>query len=358
MAMETPGTTRAPPVIPAKGLPSARSGAGTQTPVSLTAQARQPSADHAIAQRLSSEYHRGQLEFRRGCVMDYRPLGNTGISVSEIGFGCGNVGGLMIRGAHADQVAAVARAMELGINYFDTAPSYGDGQSETNLGRVLQELSADIYVGTKFRVTTHDPGRIRANVIASVEESLTRLQREQVTLMQMHNPVASVAEGGSVSPEEALGQVVDALRDLRDQGKVRFWGLTAVGETPALHRIIDSGTLRTVQSVYNLVNPSAGMPAPPGFDMDDYGNLIGRANDNGMGVLVIRVLAAGALSGEIARHSVAVPTVAPIGSGRDYSQDQARADGFRFLVREGYAHSLVEPPCGSPSVTPASAASW
>ena len=198
--------------------------------------------------------------------MDYRPLGSTGIRVSEIGFGCGNVGGLMIRGEHGDQVKAAARAIELGINYFDTAPSYGDGQSEINLGQVLKELSADVYVGTKFRVTTHEPGRIRGNVIASVEESLTRLQREQVDLIQMHNHVASMAEDGSVTPEEALGEAVDALRELREQGKVRFWGMTAVGETAALHRVIDSATLHTVQSVYNLVNPSAGSAVPPGFD--------------------------------------------------------------------------------------------
>ena len=274
--------------------------------------------------------------------MDYRPLGSTGLNVSEIGFGCGNVGGLMIRGEHGDQVKAVARAMELGINYFDTAPSYGDGQSETNLGRVLKELSADVYVGTKFRVATHEPGRVKGNVIASVEESLARLQREQVDLMQMHNHVASVADGGSIAPEEAMGEVVEALGELRDQGKVRFWGMTAVGETAALHRVIDSGKLNTVQSVYNLVNPSAGTDMPPGFDMPDYGNLIGRASANGMGVLVIRVLAAGALSGEATRHSVAVPTVAPIGSGRDYGQDQARAERFRFLQQEGYVGSLVE----------------
>ena len=274
--------------------------------------------------------------------MDYRPLGSTGISVSEIGFGCGNVGGLMIRGEHGDQVTAVARAMELGINYFDTASSYGDGQSETNLGRVLQELSADVYVGTKFRVTTHEPGRVKGNVIASVEESLTRLRRERVDLIQMHNHVESAAAAGSVSPEETLGEVADALRELRDQGKVGFWGMTAVGETAALHRVIDSGTLNTIQSVYNLVNPSAGARVPPGFDMPDYGNQIQRAADNGMGVLVIRVLAAGALSGEAARHPVAVPTVAPIGSGRDYDQDQSRAEGFRFLLREGYTDSLVE----------------
>ncbi len=274
--------------------------------------------------------------------MEYRPLGNTGLNVSEIGFGCGNVGGLMIRGEHSDQVKAVSRAMELGINYFDTAPSYGDGQSETNLGRVLKELSADVYVGTKFRVTTHEPGRIKGNVIASVEESLTRLQREQVDLMQMHNHLALEGEGGSVSPEEALGEVVDALQDLRDQGKVRFLGMTAVGETAALHRVIDAGTLNTVQSVYNLVNPSAGTSVPSWFDMPDYGNLIERASANGMGVLVIRVLAAGALSGETSRHPVAVPTVAPIGSGTDYRQDQARAEGFRFLQQEGYVDSLVE----------------
>ena len=274
--------------------------------------------------------------------MDYRPLGSTGINVSEIGFGCGNVGGLMIRGDHGDQVTAVARAMELGINYFDTASSYGDGQSETNLGRVLQELSADVYVGTKFRVTTHEPGRVKGNVIASVEESLTRLRRERVDLIQMHNHVESTAAGGSVSPEETLGEVADALRELRDQGKVGFWGMTAVGETAALHRVIDSGTLNTIQSVYNLVNPSAGARVPPGFDMPDYGNQIQRAADNGMGVLVIRVLAAGALSGEAARHPVAVPTVAPIGSGRDYDQDQSRGEGFRFLLQEGYTDSLVE----------------
>ncbi len=274
--------------------------------------------------------------------MNYRPLGSTGLQVSEIGFGCGDVGGLMVRGERTDQVKAVVRAMELGINYFDTASSYGGGQSETNLGHVLKELSADVYVGTKFRVTTNEPGNIRGNVIASVEESLARMQREQVDLIQLHNHVASTGGDGSVTPEEVLGEVVDAMRELRDQGKVRFWGMTAVGETESLHRVIESAALNCVQSVYNLVNPSSGSDVPPGFDMHDFGNLIGRASANGMGVLVIRVLAAGALTGEAVRHPVAVPTVAPIGSGRDYNQDLSRADGFRFLVQEGHVDSLVE----------------
>ena len=274
--------------------------------------------------------------------MRYRPLGSTGLQVSEIGFGCGNVGGLMIRGEHAEQTKAVGRAIDLGINYFDTAPSYGDGQSEANLGKVLRNLSADVFVGTKFRVTAHEPMRIRDNVIASVEESLARLQRERIDLIQMHNHVATAAEGGSVTSEETLGEVVNALRQLRDQGKVRFWGMTAVGETEELHRVIDSAKLNTVQSVYNLVNPSAGAEVPTDFDMPNYGNLIGRASANGMGVLVIRVLAAGALTGEATRHPVAVPSVAPIGSGREYAQDLARANEFRWLQEEGYVESLVE----------------
>ena len=72
--------------------------------------------------------------------MKYRELGKTHLRVSEIGFGCGNLGGLMVRGTYEDQIRAVQRAIDLGINYFDTAAQYGDGRSEINLGRVLQEL--------------------------------------------------------------------------------------------------------------------------------------------------------------------------------------------------------------------------
>ena len=68
--------------------------------------------------------------------MEYRLLGRTGLKVSEIGFGCGNIGGLIIRGSFEEQLEAVRIALDLGINYFDTAPSYGDGLSETNLGHV------------------------------------------------------------------------------------------------------------------------------------------------------------------------------------------------------------------------------
>ena len=121
--------------------------------------------------------------------MEYRELGRTGLQVSSLGFGCGNVGGLIIRGPHQDRVRGVARAMEAGINYFDTAPSYGNGQSEQNLGEVLRELQANVYVGTKVRVGPQELGNLREAIVRSVEASLQRLGRESVDLIQLHNRV-------------------------------------------------------------------------------------------------------------------------------------------------------------------------
>ena len=276
--------------------------------------------------------------------MNYRKLGNTGIDVSEIGFGCGDVGGLMVRGEHADQVRAVARAMELGINYFDTASRYGGGRSETNLGRVLEELSADVYVGTKYSLGEADPSDLKAGVIESVEASLKRLGREQVDLIQLHDRISSQTDlqTRAIAVSDVLGEVREALEALKAQGKVRFYGMTGVGEPSGIKEVVASGMVNAVQTVYNLINSSAGATAPGGFDMPDYDRLIDLAAENQVGVIVIRVLAAGALTGIAERHPVAVPSVAPIGSSRDFQQDETRAREFAFLVDDGFADDMAE----------------
>ncbi len=92
--------------------------------------------------------------------MERRQLGKTGLEVSVLSFGCGAVGGLMTRGEPADQERAVARALELGINYFDSAALYGNGKSEENLGRVLAKLKPKVVVATKVRVMAGERGRI------------------------------------------------------------------------------------------------------------------------------------------------------------------------------------------------------
>ncbi len=274
--------------------------------------------------------------------MEQRRFGRTGLDVSVLGFGCGAVGGLMVRGAAADQERAVWRALELGINYFDTAQMYGNGESERNLGRVLKALRPDCYVGTKVRLPPTEPGKIGEAVAASLEASLKRLQRDAVDLFQFHNAIVGATKDADFSAEIVLNEVVPAFEQLREQGKCRFCGITANGETAALHRVIDARAFDTGQASFNLLNPSPAGAVPAGYPAQDYGNLLGHAAAADMGIIVIRVLAAGALSGTEERHPLNSPPPAPIGSGADYRRDVERARRFLPLVSEGYADSLIE----------------
>jgi aryl-alcohol dehydrogenase-like predicted oxidoreductase len=271
--------------------------------------------------------------------MEYRALGKTGLRVSALGFGCGNVGGLMVRGTPGERERAVARAIELGINYFDTAPLYGDGLSEEHLGATLKTLAADVLIGTKFRLTAGDLKDIRGAVARSLEVSLKRLRRERVDLFQLHNLI-----GGpdALAVAQVRGEVVAALQRLQQEGKTRFFGITALGDPSALHEVVTAGVFDTAQVCYNLLNPSAGFPIPAGFPAPDFRLLLARCREHTMGVIGIRALAAGALSGTPSRHPVAVPTVAPIASGPDYATDVTRAQKLSPLVQEGHAADLVE----------------
>src|SRR5204863_2078939 len=115
--------------------------------------------------------------------MQLRVFGCTGTQLSLLGFGCGAVGGIMVRGDAADQERTIARAIAAGVNYFDTAVQYGDGESETTLGRVLQTLKpANVAVGTKVRLSESDFGRIAEAVTTSLEGSLARLGRDHVDI--------------------------------------------------------------------------------------------------------------------------------------------------------------------------------
>src|ERR1700722_6893628 len=169
--------------------------------------------------------------------METRTLGRTGLEVSVLGFGCGAVGGLMVRGSPGDQEQAVARGIELGINYFDTAAMYGNGESERNLGRVMKSLRPDIRVGTKVRIPAGDRNRIAAAVTASLEASLQRIRLDGVDLFQLHNHITGDGRDSVLPPGIAPGEVVPAFERLREQGKTRFYGITAVGDTRALHQV-------------------------------------------------------------------------------------------------------------------------
>jgi aryl-alcohol dehydrogenase-like predicted oxidoreductase len=248
----------------------------------------------------------------------------------------------MVRGSRAEQNRAVARAIELGINYFDTAPQYGNGASETNLGHSLKTLRGDVIVGTKVRIATDDRRRIGEAVAASLEASLQRLGRDSIDLFQLHNLIALDGQQIELNPDTVLREVVPACKRLQRQGKTRFIGFTALGETSAVGRMVDEGVFDTGQFAYNTLNPSAGSALPPRYPAQDFGNLISRAEAAGMGIIAIRVLAGGALSGIDTRHPLGASQVDPIGSGADYQSDVRRATRLKLLVQEGHANSLIE----------------
>jgi len=264
------------------------------------------------------------------------------MKISILGFGCGAVGGLMVRGDHADQERAIGRALDSGVNYYDTAVQYGNGESEKNLGRVLKKLKPkDAVVGTKVRLPP-DTGPIAEVIAKSLEGSLQRLGLERVDILHLHNAITAAGGGEALSTRQVLDQVVPAFEALRRQGKVRFLGFTAIGDTSALHEVIDARVFDSAQVSYNMLNPSAATALPPNYPAQDYGKLFDHSEAAGVGVVGIRVLAGGALSGSAERHPIASPPPDPIGSANSYEGDLKRAQRLAPLVKEGFAASLAE----------------
>jgi aryl-alcohol dehydrogenase-like predicted oxidoreductase len=275
--------------------------------------------------------------------MEMRVFGRTEMRLSVLGFGCGAVGGLMVRGDPLDQERAIARAIAAGVNYFDTAVQYGNGESEKNLGRILQQLKPpNAVVGTKVRLPSASFGRIADSVATSLEHSLMRLRRDRVDIFHLHNAITEDGGGESLSVQQVLGEVVPAFERLRRQGKTRFLGLTAVGETAALYQVIDARVFDSAQVVYNMLNPSAATELPANYPAQDYGRLLDHTVAAGVGVVGIRVLAGGALSGSTERHPIASPPPEPIGSAMSYDADVLRARRLMPLVKEGFALSPTE----------------
>jgi aryl-alcohol dehydrogenase-like predicted oxidoreductase len=275
--------------------------------------------------------------------MQTRLFGRSGLRVSVLGFGCGAVGGLMVRGSAADQDRAIGTAIAAGVNYFDTAVQYGNGQSETNLGRVLAaQKPAGVYLGTKVRVPSAQFGDVGGEIARSIEDSLRRLGRDHVDIFHLHNPITPGGGGESLSVAQVTDHVAPAFRALRDAGKTRLLGITAAGDTAALHQVIDTGLFDSAQISYNMLNPSAATALPPNYPAQDYGRLFDHTQKAGTGVVGIRVLAAGALSGIAERHPTASPPPEPIGSAHRYNTDLDRARRLMPLVTEGFASNLAE----------------
>ncbi len=266
-----------------------------------------------------------------GHSMLYRALGQTGLKVSAVAFGAGPVSGLMTGTDDAAQLATVQSAIAAGVNWFDTAPGYGDGASETNLGRALKELGAAdrVHVATKVRVPLESLDNSGDYVRRSLEESLQRLGRPRVTLLQLHNGITTNRddEPAAITPRDVL-RIAEAMARARDAGLVRHVGLTGTGHPEAMREVVRSGAFDTMQIPFNVLNPSAGEPAPVEGEAD-YGNTIAECAALRMGVFAIRVFAGGALLDQPpSAHTLKTPYF-PLAL---YERDLVRAKQLRERV--------------------------
>jgi len=254
--------------------------------------------------------------------MKYRPFGQTGLDVSELVFGCGAVGGLMINASEEEREQAFSLAIEGGVNWFDTAAAYGQGQSETNLGALLQQCENRPYVSTKVTIDTRRSD-YRDQVERSLTESLARLQLDKVTLLQLHNPIAAETDRRTLGADEVLKDdgVLAALEAVREKGLCEHIGITALGEPGSIIEVIKSHRLDSAQVYYNLLNPSAGRSLPHNWPLYDFGGVLDACDSAGVAAMNIRVFSAGVIATE-KRHGREQPLT--LGDTVDSEAEKAR----------------------------------
>jgi len=266
--------------------------------------------------------------------MNKRVFGRTGHEVSEIVLGGGIVGGILILPEEATRQTALERVVSAGVNWIDTAASYGSGKSEETLGRHLPHLSPRPHISTKFIVAPENHSDVRGAIERSLRQSLDRLRLDRVDLLQLHNHIRSGDGPRAITPAQILrvGGVADALARLKEQRVIGAFGLTAAGEIPALRQVIDSGRFDTVQIYYNMINPSAAWDrVPAGWSTDDLCGLMAACRRHDMGMMNIRVFAGGSLASpqRHGREFVMFP-------GADLESEDRRAAAIRRTLGNRY----------------------
>ena len=236
--------------------------------------------------------------------MEYATLGRTGLTVSRAGFGGGGIGQVWGPTTEAEAIQSVHRALDLGITFFDVAPAYGDGKAEQALGQALQGRTEPVIIATKVRLRADEMDDPAGAVRRSVDASLSRLRRDSVDILHVHNRFTQHRgeTANSLSADDALGPVLAAYRQMQQSGKTRYIGLSAMDHhVPTMRRIIESGEYDTVLAYYNLLNRTAQEPPPPGANIFDNGQIIPLAKSLNMGIIGIRSHAAGALTPSLDR---------------------------------------------------------
>jgi aryl-alcohol dehydrogenase-like predicted oxidoreductase len=216
--------------------------------------------------------------------MEYRELGRTGWKVSTIGFGAWAIGGTWGPVDDSESLAALNKALDMGVNFFDTADVYGDGHSERLFARLRKERSEKFHVVTKAgrRLDPHvASGYNRENLTAFVERSLRNLETDALELVQLHCPPTEVFY---------MPEVFGVLDDLVQQGKIQYYGVSVEKVEEAL-KAIEYPNVQSVQIIFNILRQR---PSELFFP---------EAKRRKVGILARVPLASGMLTGKLRRDS-------------------------------------------------------
>ena len=262
-------------------------------------------------------------------------LGRTGLEISEIAFGGGVTGGILINADEGTRQIALQRAVAGGINWIDTAAIYGNGASEETIGRILPRLRPRPHVSTKVRVEADQLDDIAGAIERGLEQSLKRLRLDRVALFQLHNQLGQAVGGRpQLTPEQVLGKggVADTFDKLKSQGLIQAAGITALGDTDACLEVIESGRFDAAQVYYNAINPSAAWSrASKTWKAQNFSGVIPACWRLNMGILNIRVWAGGPLATAARPNRLTVMT-----SGTDFDNEMRCADAVRAALGDAY----------------------
>jgi aryl-alcohol dehydrogenase-like predicted oxidoreductase len=250
--------------------------------------------------------------------MRYRSLGTTGLSVSEVGFGGWSIGGRDYGPTYdRESLAAIRRALDLGVTFFDTADMYGDGRSERLFGEALSGLAGKVVVATKGG---YDVARgmvkdfSRAHLEKALAASLQRLKVDVIDLYQLHNPAADLLKGA---------ELFEVVEDFQSRGLIRHYGIS-VSDAESARLVIGRGTAATLQLVHNLLRPQILHAIAPEVE---------RA---GIGIIVRTPIEYGILSGKyrVGAHFHATDHRATRWTPDQFAALLQKVEAFRFLVHD------------------------
>jgi D-threo-aldose 1-dehydrogenase len=260
--------------------------------------------------------------------MRQKRFGKTGLTVPEITYGGGWVGGYIIRASEEQREAVLDKAYDAGIDWIDTAAAYGNGASEKVIGAWLKNrpVARRPRISTKFGVDVSSRESFKDQMFRSVEASLERLGLDKVELVFLHNRIVpgdnARGDARTNTLDEVLGKggAADVMDDLKARGLCDFTGITALGDPVALRKVVDHERFDAAQVYYNLLNPTSAVPASSGWNTTDFNGLLGACEEVGMGAMGIRIFAAGHLATTV-RHGRELP----ITDNAQDVQEEARA---------------------------------